>query len=134
MSFNIHVSPREKRRKLIRAVIEALRQRSPATLKAYAKAIRESYQNAYDPKSGKLRAEQTGEAKDLGFISIQVPQQLFLALKYFDRNFGNDSDDFQLLAEEFPDLITNRKMKRRQSNSLVVKKNYAREDSTEGTA
>lgn len=111
MAFNIHVSAKEKKRRLIRAVVEALQIRDPNYLKECALAIQEMKRSEFD-KSGKLKAEANGSLDHGGYIAIRFPQELFVLLKRFDKTFGDDSDDLNLVAEEFPDLCDSKLRKK----------------------
>lgn len=116
----VHKSPTEKKRLLIQTVVKAMRAAAPWLLKECADAIKEMYDNEFDQKTGKLRAEALGRVKDTGYIKIRVPQHLFFALRKFWPDFGDDSDDLRLLAEEFPQLCFDRRQKKRHG-PLIVK-------------
>jgi hypothetical protein len=121
----VQLGRREKLRRLIVTVVEAFRLKAPHLLKEMARAIEDMRRHEFHPKTGKLRAEMTGEVDHGGYISVRVPQELFMVIRRFMPTFGNDSDDLRILAEEFPDLCHNRKMgPQRPNGMLIVKEDY----------
>lgn len=106
--MHVHLSAKDKKKRLIKAVVEAFELKYPLLLDEMAKAIEDMAKHEFDPKTGKLRAEVGKKGKDLGYISVRVPQELFFTIRRFWPDFGDDSADLRLVAEEFPRLCHHR--------------------------
>jgi len=104
----IHTTDKEKKRRLMRAVVDACVQLCPWYLDECVSALRETKKSEFDPKTGKLRAEARGEMEHGGYIRVRFPRELFFLMRRFWPSFGDDDSDLKLLADEFPDLVQHR--------------------------
>lgn len=103
MSFHIIMKGQAKR-ELIRSVAEAWIQKDPAGARQIAQFLQEITKQDLH-KTGKTK-------RDTGYISMRVPRELWLTLRFFIPDFGDDQKDIDILSAEFPDLVLNRKSKR----------------------
>lgn len=94
------VMKNQAKKDLIRKVAEVWIRKDPAMAKEMATMLKET--TAAEINKGWNRK------KDVQ-VSVRVPQELYLVLKFFIKDFGEDPKDIKLLAEEFPDLVTCRK-------------------------
>lgn len=118
-------SDKDRKRELVRRYVTELKRRSPAMLAEMARAIEDMSKHEFHPSSGRLRGE-----KDHGYVKVRVPRELFLGLRILWRRanpypapqFGDDEQDLQIIAEEFPKLCSHRAKNNRAPTTQVVNK------------